>query len=62
MEMLIEILNWSPAEAFRDFVYGTPFVGSIIGAICIFLSLFFLFLAIHEMSIQSISRDRKVEE
>ena len=60
--MLIEILNWNSAEAFRDFVYGTPFVGSIIRAICIFLSLFFFFLAIHEMSIQSISRDRKVEE
>ena len=62
MEKLIEILNWNPAEAFRDFVYGAPFVGPIVGAICIFLSLFFLFLAIHEMSIQSINRDRKVEE
>ena len=58
MEMLIEILKWNPAEAFRDFVYGTPIIGSLIGAICIFLALFFFFLVIHEMSIQSISRDR----
>ena len=62
MEMLIEILKWNPAEVFRDFVYRTPFVGPIVGAICIFLSLFFLFLAIHEMSIQNIIQDRKAEE
>ena len=62
MEMLIEILKWNPAEAFRDFVYGTPFVGSIIGATYIFLSLFFLFLVIHEMSIQSINSGSQVEE
>ena len=57
--MLIEILKWNPAEAFRDFVYGAPFVGPIVGAICIFLALFFFFLAIHEMSIQSIVRDHR---
>ena len=62
MEMLIEILKWNPAEAFRDFVYGTPFVGPIVGAICIFLALFFFFLAIHEMSIQSINSGSQVEE
>ena len=58
MEMLKEILMWSPAEAFRGFVYGTPIIGPIVGAVCIFLALFFLFLAIHEMSIQSIVQDR----
>ena len=62
MEMLIEILKWNPTEAFRDFVYGTPFVGSIVGAICVFLAIFFFFLVIHEMSIQSIIQDRKRQE
>lgn len=60
--MLIEILNWNPEEAFRDFVYGTPFLDFIMVAICIFLTIFFFFLVIHEMPIQSINRDRKVEE
>ena len=58
MEMLKEILMWSPAEAFRDFVFEAPIIGPIVGAICILLSLFFLFLVIHEMSIQSIVQDR----
>ena len=62
MEMLIEILKWNPAETFRDFVYRTSILGSIIEAICIFLAFFFFFLAIHEMSIQSIIQDRKRQE
>ena len=62
METLIEILKWNPGDAFRDFVYGTSIIGPIVGAICIFLALFFLFLGIHEMSIQSIIQDRKRQE
>ena len=62
METLIEILKWNPADTFRDFIYGTPILGPIVGAICIFLALFFLFLVIHEMSIQSIIQDRKRRE
>ena len=58
MEMLIEILKYDPAETFKGFVYGTPIIGPIIGAICIFLALFFLFLAIHEMTMQSMIQER----
>ena len=59
MEMLIEILKWNSANTFRDFVYETSILGPVVGAICVFLALFFLFLGIHEMSIQSIIQDRK---
>ena len=62
MEKLIEILKWNPAEVFRDFVYGTPIIGPLIGAICIFLALFFFFLMTYEMSIQSIIQDRNRRE
>ena len=62
METLIEILKWSPADTFRDFVYEISILGPVVGAICIFLALFFLFLGIHEMSVQSIIQDRKKQE
>lgn len=59
METLIEILNWDPAQALRDFTFGYPIIGPLVGAIFITISFFILFLLFHEISIQSIIQDKK---
>ena len=62
METLIEILKWDPAQALREFVFGYPIIGPLVGAIFITISFFILFLLLHEISIQSIIQDKKKEQ